>query len=121
MSETVVEKAIDTSAEACAVACMLVSNPQGAIRKDGDGWQKRVNDLIRTLRDERDAALSELAKLRETLESARDGINLIGTALMDFAGDDPHGLVTVAINTAENLRVELEAALPSPPKDPAHD
>ena len=68
-----------------------------------------------------EAALSELAKLRETLESARDGINLIGTALMYFAGDDMQGLVTVAINTAESLRVELEAALPSPPKDPAHD
>lgn len=44
---------VDTSDEACAVACMLVSNPQGALRKDGDGWQKRVNDLIRALRDER--------------------------------------------------------------------
>ncbi len=67
----------------------------------------------------RDAALSELAKLRGTLESARNGINLIGTALLDFAGDDMQGLVTVAINTAESLRVELEAAIPSPPKDPA--
>lgn len=44
---------VDTSDEACAVACMLVSNPQGAFRTDGDGWQKRVNDLIRALRDER--------------------------------------------------------------------
>jgi hypothetical protein len=37
------------------VVCMLVSNPQNALRKDGDGWQKRVNDLIRALRDERNA------------------------------------------------------------------
>lgn len=41
------------SDEECAVACMLVSNPQGAMRQDGDGWQKRVNDTIRALRDER--------------------------------------------------------------------
>lgn len=41
------------SDEECAVACMLVSNPQGALRQDGDGWQKRVNDTIRGLRDER--------------------------------------------------------------------
>lgn len=39
--------------EECAVACTLVSNPQGALRQDGDGWQKRVNDTIRALRDER--------------------------------------------------------------------
>jgi hypothetical protein len=44
---------IDTSDEACAIACMLVSNPQGKARQDGDGWQRRVNDLIRALRDER--------------------------------------------------------------------
>lgn len=44
---------VDTSDEACAVACVLVSNPQGSLRTDGDGWQKRVNDLIRALRDER--------------------------------------------------------------------
>lgn len=41
--------------EECAVVCMLVSNPQGALHKDGDGWQKRVNDTIRALRDERNA------------------------------------------------------------------
>jgi uncharacterized protein (DUF4415 family) len=51
---------IDTSDEACAVACMLVSNPQAALREDGDGWQKRVNDLIRTLRDERNKMRAEL-------------------------------------------------------------
>jgi hypothetical protein len=52
---------IDTSDEACAVACMLVSNPQGAMHGDGDGWQKRVNDLIRALRDERTALRRSLA------------------------------------------------------------
>lgn len=41
--------------EECAVACVLVSNPQGALRADGDGWQRRVNDVIRALRDERNA------------------------------------------------------------------
>ena len=44
---------VDTSDEACALICMTVSNPQGAMRKDGDGWQRQVNDLIRALRDER--------------------------------------------------------------------
>lgn len=51
---------IDTSDKACAVACMLVSNPQGAMRQDGDGWQRRVNDLIRALRDERNELLRKL-------------------------------------------------------------
>lgn len=52
----------NTSDEACAVACMLVSNPQGAVR--GYGWQRRVNYLIRALRDERNGyrdALSDIA------------------------------------------------------------
>ncbi|MBO4228037.1 hypothetical protein [Bradyrhizobium neotropicale] len=53
----------DTSDEACAIACMLVSNPQGAMRKDGDGWRKRVNDLIRALRDERSALREKLDQL----------------------------------------------------------
>ena len=47
------EPKVDTSDEACALICAIVSNPQGSLRKDGDGWQRRVNDLIRTLRDER--------------------------------------------------------------------
>ena len=42
---------IDTSDEACALVCMIVSNPQNTMQKPG--WQKRVNDLIRALRDER--------------------------------------------------------------------
>jgi hypothetical protein len=55
---------IDTSDEACALACILVSNPQGAMRKDGDGWQKTVNDLIRALRDERNLLRADNATLR---------------------------------------------------------
>lgn len=51
---------VDISEEACAIACMLVSNPQGALRKDGDGWQKRVNDLIRALRSELSSAEARL-------------------------------------------------------------
>lgn len=47
------DTAVNTSDEACAVICMLVSNPQAAFREDGDGWQRRANDLIRALRDER--------------------------------------------------------------------
>jgi uncharacterized protein (DUF4415 family) len=46
--------------EECAVAAMMVSNPQSALRKDGDGWQKRVNDVIRGLRDERNALRAAL-------------------------------------------------------------
>jgi hypothetical protein len=44
-------ESIDTSDEACAVVCMLVSNPGQDERPHA--WQKRVNDLIRALRDER--------------------------------------------------------------------
>lgn len=51
----------DTSDEQCALMCMLVSNPQDGVR--APGWQKRVNDLIRALRDERN-------KMREALEAA---------------------------------------------------
>lgn len=66
---------VDTSPEACAVICMLVSNPQGAFRKDGDGWQKRVNDLIRALQDERDALLARTRHLdikRSTESGTKD-------------------------------------------------
>lgn len=56
-------KDVDTSDEAVAVACMLVSNPQDALRRDGDGWQKRVNDLMRAL-------LAERNDLREVLKQA---------------------------------------------------
>lgn len=66
MSDT--EK-IDTSDEACALVCMLVSNPGGGERPHA--WQRRVNDLIRALRDERNSLLGQvrsyerLAKLRD--------------------------------------------------------
>lgn len=58
---------VDTSDEQCAVACMLVSNPQGALRKDGDGWQQRVNDLIRALRDERNTLRATIATVSRIL------------------------------------------------------
>ena len=64
----------DTSDEACAVACMLVSNPQGALRTDGDGWQKRVNDLIRALRDERNAMREKLDQVSYADLRASGGI-----------------------------------------------
>ena len=42
---------VNTSDEECALVCMIVSNPGGGERPHA--WQKRVNDLIRALRDER--------------------------------------------------------------------
>ena len=42
---------VDTSNEQCALVCMIVSNPGDGERPHA--WQKRVNDLIRALRDER--------------------------------------------------------------------
>lgn len=67
---------VDTSAEACAVACMLVSNPQGALRQDGAGWQRRVNDLIRALRRERDDLVKALEEARAALAMGDDGAAL---------------------------------------------
>jgi hypothetical protein len=64
------DERIDTSDEACAVACLLVSNPQGAMRRDGDGWQKRVNDLIRALRDERNDYRARMCKAIDELSYA---------------------------------------------------
>ena len=58
---------INTSDEAIALACMIVTNP-GGIRKDGDGWQKPVNDLIRALREERNALQMENRRLKAELD-----------------------------------------------------
>lgn len=55
-------KTTDISPEACAVACMIVSNPGGGERDEG--WQRRVNDVIRALRmrlNETEAALRDIA------------------------------------------------------------
>ncbi len=61
---------IDTSAEAVALACMIVSNPGGNIRPEG--WQRRVNDLLRALQQERDDthadAQEAIAKLDATMK-----------------------------------------------------
>jgi len=55
------ERHADTSDEQCAIVCMIVSNPGNGDRPHA--WQKRVNDLIRALRDERNE-LSSLFDLR---------------------------------------------------------
>ena len=100
---------IDTSAEACAVACMLVSNPQGALRKDGDGWQRRVNDLIRALRDERDGAHSAMAAARAEVEAMMAAkITFAGTAEARSALEDYRELM---LPYYERLRAAL---LPTP-------
>ena len=63
---------IDTSDEACAVVCMIVSNPGGKFRQPG--WQKRVNDLIRALRDERNrlALIEENRRLEGRAQTVAD-------------------------------------------------
>jgi hypothetical protein len=67
---------VDTSDEACAVACMLISDPSGQLH-DQPSWQKRVNDLICALRDERNALRAERDDLKEIAE------NLVGDRLSD--------------------------------------
>lgn len=57
-----------TDAE-CAVVCMLVSNPQNVLRKNG--WQKRVNDTIRALRDERNELRAALASTERGSQQER--------------------------------------------------
>jgi len=71
----------------------------------------RVAAAIRALPLPPDTRDGEIAELRAALSRAADSINLIGTALLDFAGDDPHSLVTVACNTAECARKEIAEAL----------
>lgn len=56
---------VDTSDEACAIVCMLVSDPWD---ERPHAWQKRVNDLIRALRDERN-------ELRKKLSTAIDELS----------------------------------------------
>lgn len=99
---------VDTSPETCAVACMLVSNPAGEMRHVG--WQKRVNDLIRALRDERDTLRADNERLRQALidvasqsEAARAELAAT-TRVLNRAEDE------LAALRAENkkLRAELE-------------
>ena len=65
----------DTTDQSCAVICMLVSNPAGKLRTVG--WQKRVNDLIRALRDERNAAADRIKALEATLRKAQEALSFI--------------------------------------------
>ena len=66
---------------------------------------------IRALPLPLDTRDGEIAELRAKLSRVAYSIDLIGTALMDFAGDDPHGLVTLACNTAECVRKEIAEAI----------
>jgi hypothetical protein len=52
---------VDTSDERIAVICMLVSNPDGLKRPDD--WRKQVNDVLRALRDERNALKRDIDNL----------------------------------------------------------
>lgn len=62
------EQPTDTSDAECAVACMLVANPR--VRVGDDGWQRRVNDLIRALRDDRNELRAKLSKALDELSYA---------------------------------------------------
>ncbi|MDR3464204.1 MAG: hypothetical protein P4L76_18020 [Beijerinckiaceae bacterium] len=78
-------------------------------------------------RAERDAALSELAKLRGALTPSADTkAEYIGEFKFAITGDDEDGqnieMVTVPWTTIKEIMARILAyALPSPPKDPAHD
>lgn len=62
-----------TSDEECALVCMIVSNPTGTVRPNA--WQKRVNDLIRALRDER----NELTNKQDVCQSSHSSHWFVGT------------------------------------------
>lgn len=62
------EEHVDTSNVACSLICMLVSNPTGnPLPVD---WKRRVNDLIRALRDERNDLQKRLNKAIDELSYA---------------------------------------------------
>ena len=102
---------LDTSAEACAVACMLVSNPAGETRHVG--WQKEVNDLIRALLHERDAARAELADVKEDLLSLVEEVELWCEAVgRDSSWDGwDHHYKAIKWETLPAIRARIEAAL----------
>lgn len=89
---------IDTSPEACAVACMLVSNPRGYLRKDGDGWQKRVNDLIRALRERLNVSDASVKYKNGAL---RDGANMIEKLRPDLERSLSEGLSGSGLTDAD--------------------
>lgn len=61
----------NTSDEACALACMVVSNPQGGLQKPG--WQAQVNGLIRSLQAERNTYRAEaLAGQKQIVAVAKE-------------------------------------------------
>jgi chromosome segregation ATPase len=107
---------------------MLVSNPAGALRKEGDGWKRRVNDLIRAqsaeiariraeneeLRSEHIFARleSEIARLRAELAAVRDDL---AAAIARAATLDE--VVEAATKRIEFADKDLAAALaPRPPE-----
>lgn len=87
---------VDTSAEACALACMIVSNPAGAMRHVG--WQKRVNDLIRALRNELDAEIYRSERTEDELAAARK-------SMTDLAA------MSVHVSARDKLRADLAACI----------
>jgi hypothetical protein len=108
---------IDTSDEACAMACMLVSNPRGKLRKDGDGWQKRVNDLIRALRDERNDLRAERDDYKDVADdlgkfcAIKDAeIERLRAVLQDIAALYPN----MCPEITERVQRALEQPAPAP-------
>lgn len=85
------EPKIDTSNVACSLVCMLVSNPaDNPLPVD---WKRRVNDLIRALRDERNDLQKRLNKAIDELSyadlRASGGIAVAETRRTEGAGSTP--------------------------------
>jgi hypothetical protein len=109
---------IDTSDEACALACMLVSNPQGQLRKDGDGWQRRINDLIRALRDERNDLAKRIQQfvdlfVWESHEETGEVVPHLDRQFPDFAD-----AVTALRDGLRVLRSNDDRSVPVPSREP---
>ncbi len=96
----------DTSDEACAVACMLVSNPLGELRSPG--WQKRVNDLIRALRDERNA--SPPARHRVRHKKRGSTYRVIGRGELQSSSPTEEGAMLVAYRCEADGRLWIRPA-----------
>jgi len=108
----------NTSDGHCALVCMIVSNPGSGERRLG--WQKVVNDLIRALRDERNAFREVLHECEVYFDNRADA---------DCEGDPAEfvpnremillSAIRDALAKAEGLgqRADATPSLPTPSSD----